>query len=121
MDSYKALGLGGELTLVGPLSTLCLGQQFPKKHKDALMLLMLSLERADRNQRSKTVTLFSSNVARLTIWKTTLSFSLSQVLNITRSSGATKSTVSSTSDKHTRKEKICLYRQLPACIMKSNN
>lgn len=35
----------------------------------------------------------------LTIWKTTLFFSFSQVLNITRSSGATKSTVSSTSGK----------------------
>lgn len=34
----------------------------------------------------------------LTIWKTTLFFSLSQVLNITRSSGATKSTVSRTSE-----------------------
>lgn len=33
----------------------------------------------------------------LTIWKTTRSFSRSQVLNITRSSGATKSTVCSTS------------------------
>lgn len=41
-----------------------------------------------------------------TIWNTTRSFSLSQVLNMTRSSGATKSTVCSTSDHKHHKKKV---------------